>query len=84
VVVQLKRDGEKILAKQNFCQGILAKNLPSLWGRLHSRLLNNYRVALLQAYFHSEHGLGRSEEVVTGTKARLRISVFRDSAIARA
>lgn len=39
---------------------------------------------LLLDYLHSEHGLGQSEEVGTGTKARLRISAFRDSAVARA
>ena len=39
---------------------------------------------IYRAYVHSEHGFGRSEEVVTGTKARLRISNFRASAVARA
>ena len=36
------------------------------------------------SYRHSEHGFASAEEVVTGTKARLRISAFRDSALARA
>jgi len=44
-----------------------------------------YSVYRLQrAHRHSEHGFGAFEEVVTGTKARLRISAFRDSAAARA
>ena len=45
-----------------------------------SHVRNDFTVS----YRHSEHGFASAEEVVTGTKARLRISAFRDSAVTRA
>jgi hypothetical protein len=58
-----------------------ARLLEALQPNLHRpRLIANYRGAMV----NSEHGLGRLEEVAIGTKARLRISAFRDSAVARA
>ena len=48
------------------------------------RVYLNRSTNSLAAYLNSEHGFGAAEEVGTGTKARLRISAFRDSAAARA